>query len=57
MTIILEIISMLINIHDAPPPGILMVVSLGVALGVFLGGVLLVCAARVVRKLVIVMNL
>ncbi|ESO12779.1 hypothetical protein HELRODRAFT_187980 [Helobdella robusta] len=30
--------------------GILMVVSLGVALGVFIGGVLLVCAARVVRN-------
>jgi len=30
--------------------GILIVVSVGVALGVFVGGVLLVCAARYFKK-------
>jgi hypothetical protein len=31
-------------------PGILLVVAIGVALGVFLGGLLLVCASRYLRR-------
>jgi len=33
-----------------PCTGILLVVAVGVAMGVFVGGVLLVCAARHVRR-------
>ena len=36
--------------------GILLVVAVGVAMGVFVGGVLLVCAARHVRRYVFIMH-
>jgi len=35
---------------EFPYTGILLVVAVGVAMGVFVGGVLLVCAARHVRR-------